>query len=109
MTADTITWNSIRNDIISNPEVKEEYDRLTPEFEFARIIINLREKAGLTQREFAKKVGMKQSQLARIESGKQTPKLKTLAKLAAAAGYEVEVNLVSIEEEDDRKMRLIFS
>lgn len=39
---------------------------------------------------------MKQSQLARIESGKQTPKLKTLAQLAAAAGYEVEVNLVPV-------------
>jgi transcriptional regulator with XRE-family HTH domain len=44
---------------------------------------------------------MKQSQLARIESGKQTPKLKTLAKLAAAAGYEVEVNLVPVEGEHE--------
>lgn len=35
---------------------------------------------------------MKQSQLARIEFGKQVPKLKTLAKLAAADDYEVEVN-----------------
>ena len=52
---------------------------------------------------------MKQSQLARIESGKQTPKLKTLAKLAAAAGYEVEVNLVPVEgvqEKDAKPLRL---
>ena len=109
MTADTITWNSIRNDILADPEVKAEYDRLTPEFEFARTVISLREKLGLTQREFAEKVGMKQSQLARIESGKQTPKLKTLAKLAAAAGYEVEVKLVPVEgkkKEDIKKLPL---
>ena len=92
--AETITWNSIRKDILADPEAKAEYDHLTPEFEFARTVIRLREIIGLTQREFAQKVGMKQSQLARIESGKQTPMLKTLAKLATA-GYEVEINFSS--------------
>jgi DNA-binding XRE family transcriptional regulator len=101
MTANTITWDSIRDKILSDPQVKAEYDALSPEFELARAIITLREGIGLTQREFAAKVGMKQSQLARIESGKQTPKLKTLAKLAAAAGYEVEVNLVPVEGEHE--------
>lgn len=37
MIAHTIIWNSIRDDILADPEVKEEYDRLTPEFEFARM------------------------------------------------------------------------
>ena len=102
MTANTITWDSVRNEILAEPELKAEYDALSPEFELARAVITLREGIGLTQREFAAKVGMKQSQLARIESGKQTPKLKTLAKLAAAAGYEVEVNLVPVEREQKR-------
>jgi transcriptional regulator with XRE-family HTH domain len=62
---------------------------------------------GLTQREFASRVGIKQSQLARIESGKQTPKLKTLAKLAAVAGYEVEVNLVPVEEKQKEGAKLL--
>ena len=97
MTANTVTWDSIRDEILSDPEVKTEYDALSTEFELARTVITLREGISLTQREFAAKVGMKQSQLARIESGKQTPKLKTLAKLAAAAGYEVEINLVPVE------------
>ncbi len=102
MTANTVTWDSVRDQILSDPEVKTEYDALSPEFELARTVITLREGIGLTQREFAAKVGMKQSQLARIESGKQTPKLKTLAKLAAAAGYEVEVNLVSVEKKQEK-------
>ena len=107
--ANTITWDSIRNEILSDPEVKAEYDALFPKFELARTVITIREGIGLTQREFAAKVGMKQSQLARIESGKQTPKLKTLAKLAAAAGYEVEINLIPVEgqhEKDAKSLRL---
>ena len=109
MTANTITWDSVRDEILAAPELKAEYDALSPEFELARAVITLREGIGLTQREFAVKVGMKQSQLARIESGKQTPKLKTLAKLAAAAGYEVEVNLVPVEgvqKKDAKPLRL---
>lgn len=52
---------------------------------------------------------MKQSQLARIESGKQRPKLKTLTKLAAVIGYELELNLVPIEtdkKENYKPLRL---
>jgi transcriptional regulator with XRE-family HTH domain len=92
-----ITWDFIRNHILEDPEVKAEYEALSPEFNLARQVITLRETCGLTQREFATKVGMKQSQLARIESGKQIPKLKTLSKLAAVAGYELEVSLVPIK------------
>jgi transcriptional regulator with XRE-family HTH domain len=102
MATNTVTWDSVRDQILSDPEVKTEYDALSPEFELARTVITLREGISLTQREFAAKVGMKQSQLARIESGKQTPKLKTLAKLAAAAGYEVEVNLVSVKKKQEK-------
>ena len=103
MTNNTISWDSVRDNVLSDPEVKAEYDALEEEFELARTIITLREKVGLTQREFATKVGMKQSQLARIESGKQTPKLQTLAKLAAVAGYEVEVNLIPTGEKAENK------
>jgi len=99
MTADTINWNYVCDETLSDPEVKAEYNALSPEFKLAKTIICLRDKVGLTQREFAAKVGMKQSQLARIETGKQNPKLMTLAKLAAGAGYRVEVNLVPIENE----------
>ncbi len=101
MTADTITWKYVLNETLSDPEVKAEYNALSPEFKLAKAVITLRDTVGLTQREFAAKVGMKQSQLARIETGKQKPKLITLAKLAAGAGYRVEVNLIPLEEKHE--------
>lgn len=94
MTANTISWDSIRADVLADPTVKAEYDVLEAEFSTASLLIALRSASGLTQREFAKRVGMKQSQLARIESGKQVPKLETLAKLAAGAGYSIEVHFI---------------
>jgi transcriptional regulator with XRE-family HTH domain len=105
MTAKTITWNSVRDQILTNPEVKADYDALNAEFSLVRAVITLREALGLSQREFAALVGMKQSQLARIESGKQTPKLQTLTKLAAAAGYEVEINFIPVNKEQKENIK----
>lgn len=99
MTANTITWNYFRDETLCEPGVESEYNALSPELELAKAVVILRDNVGLTQREFAARVGMKQSQLARIESGRQTPKLITLAKLAAGAGYRVEVNLIPLENE----------
>lgn len=90
----TITWNEIRDDILSDPIVKAEYETLEPEFSLARQMIALRKASGLSQREFAARVGIKQPQLARLESGKQLPKLETLRKVAEGAGYAVELRFV---------------
>ena len=97
MNDNTISWDDLRADVLADPAVKAEYEALEAEFSIASQVIAIRATTGLTQREFAERVGMKQSQLARIESGKQIPKLETLAKLAAAAGYRVEVNFIAIE------------
>ncbi|MGL4503405.1 MAG: helix-turn-helix domain-containing protein [Planktothrix sp.] len=102
-----ITWDSIRDRVLANPEVKAEYDALEAEFELASRAIAIRASTGLTQREFAERVGMKQSQIARIESGTQIPKLETLAKLAAAAGYAVEVNFIPIQDNSRPELKPI--
>lgn len=94
MTANTISWDSIRDQVLANPETRAEYDALESEFTLARQVIALRKASGLSQREFAKLVGIKQPQLASIESGKQIPKIDTLKKLATGAGYHLEIHFV---------------
>lgn len=44
-----------------NPEVKEEYDRLEPQYEVIRAAIASRKAAGLTQKQLAEKMGTKQT------------------------------------------------
>jgi ribosome-binding protein aMBF1 (putative translation factor) len=52
----------------------------------AREIVADRKAAGLTQQELAKRAGIRQETLSRIESGKHTPTLKTLKKIDRALG-----------------------
>jgi DNA-directed RNA polymerase specialized sigma24 family protein len=59
MTQNTISWNSIRNEVLTDSDVKAEYDALESEFNLARQVITLRKASGLTQRDFADRVGIK--------------------------------------------------
>lgn len=49
----------------------------------------LREAAGLSQRELAERTGTTQSAIARLEADRQEPTLRTLEKLAAALGQDL--------------------
>jgi len=52
-------------------------------------IKTLRLEAGLTQEELAKKSGLPQSHISRLEKAKHSPSRSTLEKIAAALGVEV--------------------
>lgn len=61
---------------------RAEFARLQPFEEIAREVIRLRMDAGLTQEEFAKKLGTTKSAISRLESGHHAPSVKTLGNIA---------------------------
>lgn len=56
--------------------------------------INLRKERGITQQEIADRTGIKRTNVARIESGRNAPTIEVLVKLAAALDTELEIRLV---------------
>lgn len=71
---------------LNEPEYREEYERLGPEFELARALIGARAAAGLTQAELAERMGTTQSVIARLEAGRVRPTTATLRRVAQATG-----------------------
>lgn len=55
--------------------------------------INLRKEKGITQQEIADRTGIKRTNVARIESGRNAPTIEVLVKLAAL-DMELEIRLV---------------
>ena len=53
-----------------------------------------REKAGLTQAELARRTGVSQQQIAKLEGAAANPTVGTIAKVARALGLSVDVRLV---------------
>jgi transcriptional regulator with XRE-family HTH domain len=57
------------------------------------LLRNARERAGLTQRQLARKARTAQSVVARIELGETSPSWSTLARLLKAAGFSLSADL----------------
>src|SRR5436309_13904806 len=57
------------------------------------LLLQARTRAGLTQRELARRAKTVQSVVARIEKGQTSPSIETLDRLLAAAGFEIRLEL----------------
>ncbi len=86
-------WNDLEKELLANPSTKKEFDRLTPRYTVISELIAARIKQGMTQQDIAKKIGTKQSAIARLESGNSNPSLKFLQKIADVLGYTLTIHL----------------
>ncbi len=88
------TYEEHVKELLKKRSVKEEYEKLLPEYELARSIIEQRLKKKMTQEQVAKKTGMPQSTISRIEGLTHgLPKLSTLKKIANALDAKVVIKL----------------
>ncbi len=83
--------SQVKDLLLSNPQVKEEYDNLAPIYEIKEEIIRLRTEKGLTQKELADLIGSKQSAISRLESGNYNPSVQFLIKLANVLDKECHI------------------
>jgi ribosome-binding protein aMBF1 (putative translation factor) len=90
-----LEFESFKKELLKDKEVLAEYNRLEPEFEVIRMIIEARQKTGITQKELAEKMGTKQSAIARLEAGNANPSIGFLQKLAKALDKKLEMTFVS--------------
>lgn len=87
------TLAELKRTMLQSPGVRAEYEALAQEFETARELIAARSRAGITQLELAQRMGTTQSAIARLESGKRIPSIKTVQRYARAIGCRAVVRL----------------
>lgn len=86
-------WETVKKELLSDPEVAKEYERLRPRYELISQLIGARIKKGLTQAQLAKKMGTKQSAIARVEGGNANPSIAFLEKLTQALGSKLTIQI----------------
>ena len=79
-----------------DPDYRAAYDKLGPEFALARLLIEARTGAGLTQAQLAARMKTTQSVIARLESGRVHPSTKTLERVAQATGTRLKISFEPI-------------
>ena len=88
-----LSYKHFKAEILKDKEIRKAYDALGPEFELITMIIEKRIQKGLTQAALARKVGTKQSAIARLESGSYNPSLAFLERVAKALNAKLLISL----------------
>ncbi|MGL5357343.1 MAG: helix-turn-helix domain-containing protein [Cetobacterium sp.] len=56
---------------MKDSEVKQEYDKLSPEYEIISCLTKTRKKLGISQAELAKTIGTDQARISKLEKGRE--------------------------------------
>lgn len=87
------TYSQFKKEILKKRKIKAAYEALSPEFEVMAALIKRRLERGFTQKELAKRVGTKQSAIARLESGTYNPSLDFLRKVTNALDARLRITV----------------
>lgn len=93
MSKASVSFDTIKNELMMDEEFREEYDKLKPRYEIIAQIIETRKEQNMTQAELAKCVGTQKSNISRLESGNYNPSLDFLIKVARSLGKELSVRM----------------
>ena len=69
-------------DQLKNPEFKREYELIQPEMAVIQAMVDARTSQNLTQKELAKRTGIHQSDISKLENGTRNPSINLLKRLA---------------------------
>lgn len=86
-----IKFEDYKAELLKNPKLKKVYDDLDPKYAIISAVLDARIRRGVTQSELAKRMGTKQSAIARLESGTYNPSVDFLCKMAKALEVNLEI------------------
>jgi DNA-binding XRE family transcriptional regulator len=85
------SYNNFKRKLLKNKEIKKAYQGLDFEFSLIKTLIQRRTEKGLTQKDLASSINMKQSSIARLESGNYNPTVLFLSKILKPLGGRIEI------------------
>lgn len=89
-----MNFREYKEDILtSDTDLKAEYDALETHYELISAVIAARLEQNISQETLAKRIGTKQSNISRFESGNYNPSLGFINKIANALGRRISIKL----------------
>ncbi|WP_276949715.1 helix-turn-helix domain-containing protein [Enterocloster lavalensis] len=88
------TLNEFMTEQLKDPEFREEYDKIQPELDVIRALVEARISQNLTQKELAVRTGIDQADISKLENGTRNPSLNLLKRLADGMGMVLRIEFV---------------
>ena len=79
---------------MQDPELVREYEAIQPEMDVIRAIVNARTSQNLTQNELAKRTGINQADISKLENGTRNPSVNLLKRLAEGMGMSLKIEFI---------------
>jgi transcriptional regulator with XRE-family HTH domain len=87
------TNDEILQEELQDPQFRAEWERTALARAVALAIVRYRGDHGLSQRDLAERLGMKQPQVARLELGEVNPSMDTLMRVSGQLGIEFTIDV----------------
>ena len=100
-------FQNLLQEELKDPEFKKEWDDMQPEMDVIRAMIDARIEQNLTQKELAKRTGIDQADISKLENGTRNPSLKLLKRLAHGMGMQLKIEFVPMQTQL-RKQRILL-
>ena len=91
--SDLKSADQVHTEMLGDPQYRREHERTAFAHAVATRIVEFRVVRGLSQSALARKLGMKQPAIARLEAGDHEPSLTTLSRLAHGLGIEFHIDI----------------
>lgn len=88
------TFEEYKKQQMKDPEFVKEYESIQPEMDVIRAIVNARTSQNLTQSELAKRTGINQADISKLENGTRNPSINLLKRLAEGMGMNLKIEFV---------------
>ncbi|MBR4731560.1 MAG: helix-turn-helix transcriptional regulator [Lachnospiraceae bacterium] len=88
------TLNDMLSEQMENQDFCKEYERIQPEMDVIRAIIDARTSQNLTQKELAERTGIHQSDISKLENGTRNPSVNLLRRLAEGMDMTLKIEFV---------------
>ncbi|MHB1347732.1 MAG: helix-turn-helix domain-containing protein [Candidatus Humimicrobiaceae bacterium] len=93
-----ISWEDGKKILFQNPEFSAEHERTEPELQALKQLILLRKQKKISQQILAARINMRQSHIARLESGEVRPTIRILKRYAKGLGQILLLNIIPEKE-----------
>ncbi len=97
-----IRFDDLLREQLQNPEFRENWQRTALARAVANQMIGYRAEHSLSQSELARRLGVSQAVVGRLELGEHEPKIATLSKLARTLGLRFTIEIHPDQPEDER-------
>lgn len=87
-------FDDFLNEQLNDAEIRTEYEALQPEHALIQAMIDARQESGITQKELAKRTGIAQVDISKLERGNVNPSIRTLQRLAKGMGKVLKIEFI---------------